>query len=148
LTYALDAGTTSGTYNIGPFALGATNQFTASAPPGAFFLRLRGSGPCGRPAPSPEQLVSVGGVVPLAAPVLSAQVSGANVTLNVTSVSGATGYLLDAGFGPLHSFLRVPIPATGLSVAAPSGTYYVRAYAVGGPTGFSRASNEIVVVVP
>jgi hypothetical protein len=63
-------------------------------------------------------------------------------------VTGATGYLLDAGLGPLHSFLRVPIPASGLSAVAPSGTYYLRAFAIGGPTGMSSASNEIVVVVP
>jgi hypothetical protein len=147
-TYALEAGTVSGTANIGTIPVGAVNQIVASAPPGAYFLRLQGEGPCGRPAPSSEQLVSVGGVVPLDAPVLSVQQSGANVTFNVTSVNGATGYLLDAGFGPLHSFLRVPLPAGGLSAVAPPGTYYLRAYAVGGPTGMSGASNEIVVVVP
>ena len=148
LTYSLDAGTTSGTYNLGTIPLGAVNQIVGNVPPGAFFLRLQAEGPCGRPAPSSEHLVSVGGILPVEAPVLSVQQSGANVTFNVTSVNGATGYLLDAGLGPLHSLLRVPMPASGLSGAAPSGTYYVRAYAVGGPTGLSHASNEIVVVVP
>jgi hypothetical protein len=148
LSYALSAGTVSGTANIGTFAVGAVTQFVASAPPGAYFLKLQGQGPCGRPAPSPEQLLSVGGVVPLDAPVLGAQVTGATVTFTLTPVAGAIGYLLDAGLGPLHSFLRVPMPATGLSAVAPPGTYYVRAYAVGGPTGLSHASNEIVVVVP
>jgi hypothetical protein len=148
LTYSIAAGTVSGIANIGTIPVGAVNQFVANAPPGAYFLKLQGQGPCGRPAPSPEQLVSVGGVKPLDAPVLSAQVSGGSVTLNVTPVNGATGYLLDAGSGPLHSFLRVPMPASGLTAAAPPGTYYVRAYAVGGPTGRSHASNEVVVVVP
>jgi hypothetical protein len=75
-------------------------------------------------------------------------VSGNIVSLSVTTVSGASGYLLDAGFGPLNTFLRVPMAGTGFSAAAPPGTYYLRAYAVGGPTGLSRASNEVVIVVP
>lgn len=148
LTFTLSAGTTSGSSNIGTFALGATNTFAAAAPPGAYFLRLSARGPCGVPAPAAEMLLSVGGVVPLAAPVVSAQVNAGVVSLSWTAVPGATGYLFEAGLGPEHTFLRVPLAATSLQANAPSGTYYARVYAIGGPGGRSHASNELPVIVP
>jgi hypothetical protein len=149
MTYALSAGTVSGQANIGRFPVGAAMQFSASAPPGAYFVRLHGQNPCGIPSPSPELLVSVGGVFPLDAPAVSAQLSGGVVTVNWTPVAGATGYVLEAGVGPLDARIaRVPVAGTSLSAAAPAGTYYVRVYAMGGPTGVSHASNEIVIVVP
>jgi hypothetical protein len=149
MTYALSAGTASGQANIGTFRVGAAMQFSANAPPGAYFVRLHGQNVCGIPSPSPELLVSVGGVFPLDAPTVSAQVSGGVVTVNWTAVAGATGYVLEAGLGPLDARIaRVPVGGTSLSAAAPAGTYYVRVYAVGGPTGVSHASNETVIVVP
>ena len=55
----------------------------------------------------------------------------------------------EAGFGPLDaSIVRLPVAGTSLSATPPAGTYYVRVYAVGGPTSMSRASNETVIVVP
>ena len=148
LTYTLSAGTISGSSNIGAFPLGATNTFAVAAPPGAYFLRLSASGPCGVAAPAAEMLLSVGGVVPLAAPVVSAQVNAGVVSISWSAVPGASGYALEAGFGPEHTFLQVPVAAPGLQANAPSGTYYVRVYAIGGPTGTSHASNETVVIVP
>ena len=44
--------------------------------------------------------------------------------------------------------VRVAVAGTSLSANAPAGTYFVRVYAVGGPTGLSHASNETVIVVP
>jgi hypothetical protein len=149
MTYALSAGTVSGQANIGRFSVGAAMQFSASAPPGAYFVRVHGQNACGISSPSPELLVSVGGVFPLDAPAVSAQRSGGVVTVSWTPVAGAAGYMLEAGFGPLDaSIARVPVAGTSLSAAAPAGTYYVRVYAVGGPTGVSHASNETVIVVP
>jgi hypothetical protein len=149
MTYALSAGTVSGQANIGRFPVGAAMQFSASAPPGAYFVRLHGQNACGIPSPSPELLVSVGGVFPLDAPAVTAQLSGGVVTVNWTAVAGAAGYVLEAGLGPLDArIVRVPVAGTSLSATAPAGTYYVRVYAVGGPTGVSRASNETVIVVP
>jgi hypothetical protein len=149
MTYALSAGTVSGEANIGTFPVGAAMQFSASAPPGAYFVTVHGQNACGIPPPSPELLVSVGGVFPLDAPVVTAQVSGGSVTVSWTPVAGAAGYVLEAGLGPLDArIVRQPVAGTSLSATAPPGTYYVRVFAVGGPTGMSHASNETVVVVP
>jgi hypothetical protein len=148
LTYTLAAGTTSGSSNIGAFPLGAANTFSTPAPPGAYFLRLQAQGPCGVAAVAGELLLSVGGVVPLAAPAVTASVAAGVVSLAWNAVSGATGYVLEAGLGPSHTFLTVPLGATALQANAPPGTYYVRVYAIGGPTGRSAASNETIVVVP
>lgn len=149
MTYALSAGTVIGQGNIGTFPVGAAKEFSANAPPGAYFVRVHGQNACGIPAPSPELLVSVGGVFPLDAPAVSAQVSGGVVTVSWTAVAGAAGYVLEAGVGPLDARIaRLPVAGTSLSAAAPAGTYYVRVYAIGGPTGTSQASNETVIVVP
>ncbi len=149
MTYALSAGTASGQANIGRFPVGAAMQFSANAPPGAYFVTLHGQNACGIPSPSSELLVSVGGVFPLDAPVVTAQVSGGGVTVSWTAVAGAAGYVLEAGFGPLDaSIVRIPVAGTSLSATPPAGTYWVRVYAVGGPTGVSHASNETLIVVP
>lgn len=148
LSYTLAAGTTSGSRNIGTFPLGATNAFTAQAPPGAYFLQLGAQGACGVASPGGELLLSVGGVVPLAAPELSGSGTGGVVSLSWTAVNGATSYVLEAGLGPKHTFVTLPLGTTSLQANAPAGTYYVRVYAVGGPTGRSAASNEFVLVVP
>jgi hypothetical protein len=148
LTYTLAAGTTSGSSNIGTFPLGATNAFATPAPPGAYFLRLLSQGPCGVGAVAGELLLSVGGVVPLSAPAVAGSVAAGVVSLAWSAVNGATGYVLEAGLGPKHTFLTLPLGATALQANAPPGTYYVRVYAVGGPTGRSAASNETIVVVP
>jgi hypothetical protein len=148
LTFALDAGTASGTYNIGRIPLGGAHQISTAAPPGAYFLRVAAQGACGVASPSPEILLSVGGVLPLSAPVLSAQTIGGAVSIDWSAVSGATGYEFQAGFGPLDAPIRVPLAGTGLSATAPPGTYYLRVFALGGPAGRSAASNEVVLVVP
>ncbi|MGE0462752.1 MAG: hypothetical protein AB7Q16_15415 [Vicinamibacterales bacterium] len=149
MTYALSAGTVSGQANIGTFPVGAAMQFSANAPPGAYFVRVHGQNACGIPSPSPELLVSVGGVFPLDAPAVTAELSGGVVTVSWTPVAGAAGYVLEAGFGPLDArIVRVPVAGTSLSATPPAGTYYVRVYAVGGPTGVSHASNETVIVLP
>jgi len=149
MTYTLSAGTTSGDANIGRFPVGTAMQFSADAPPGAYFVRLQGQNGCGSPAPSAELLVSVGGVFPLDAPAVTAQQSSGVVTVSWTPVAGASGYVLEGGLGPLDaSIARISVAGTSLSASAPAGTYYVRVYAVGGPTGLSHASNETVIVVP
>ncbi|MGE0812351.1 MAG: hypothetical protein AB7O28_00590 [Vicinamibacterales bacterium] len=149
MTYDLSASTVSGSVNIGTFPMGAAQQFAAAAPPGAYFLRVQGRNACGIPAASPELLVSVGGVFPLDAPTLTAQVSAGVVSLNWTAVPGAAGYRLEAGLGPLDSSIaRLPLAGTSVGGAVPPGTYYLRVYALGGPTGESHASNEAVLVVP
>jgi len=147
LSYVLAAGTTGGTYNIGTFPLGATNAFAVQAPPGAYFLRLGAQGACGVAAPAGELVLSVGGVVPLSAPSVTGSVAAGVVSLTWNAVNGATGYVLEAGIGPHHTFLTLPLGATALQANAPPGTYYVRVYALGGPSGRSAASNETIVVV-
>jgi len=86
---------------------------------------------------------------------LSGSVSGGTVTLNwlaPTSPDPATSYVIEAGSSSGATNIAAfdtGSSATTLTVTdVPAGTYYVRAYAVGGPAGLSGPSNEIVVVVP
>lgn len=148
LSYTLSASTVPGIVDIGSFAVGSAMQFAAVAPPGAYYVRVGASGPCGVSAPSSELLVSVGGVVPTAAPVATSSVAGGVVSIAWTAVAGATSYRLDAGTGPLLSNIaQLPLGATSFSTPAPAGTYYVRIHAIG-PAGVSLGSNEQVIVVP
>lgn len=149
-TYTITAGSTSGTTNLGSASLGGAHGFAGAVPAGAYFLRLQGQSACGVAAPSSELLLSVGGVVPLEAPQLSAQVASGTLTVSWTAVAGATGYRLEAGSGPLATNLaQLPLGVTTASAPAPPpGTYYIRVVALGGPTGESHTSNEVVLLVP
>jgi hypothetical protein len=63
---------------------------------------------------------------------------------------GPSSFVIDVGSGPgLTDLAMLGIDGLlrGLSVAAPSGTYYVRLRSVNG-CGTSGPSNEIVVSVP
>jgi hypothetical protein len=130
-------------------SLGGVTTFSAAAGPGAFFTRMQASSQCGVSALTGDNLISVAGVVPPAAPTATSSVSGSTVNIQWNSVPGAVRYRLDAGTGPtLANIVSVTTPATSLiAPGVPPGTYYVRIYAIGA-NGTSFPSNEVVVIVP
>jgi hypothetical protein len=148
-TYRLHAGTALGDASIGTFNLGNATSFSAAAGPGAFFTRMQALNPCGISALTGDHLISVAGVAPPAPPAATSIVAGNTVTIQWNAVPGATGYKLDAGTGPtLANVVSFPTPNTSLTApGVPSGTYYVRIFAIGA-AGTSFPSNELVVIVP
>jgi hypothetical protein len=157
-TYTLVAGTGPGLSNIATFGTGATRQLVVNAPPGVYYVRVVADSPCGQGAPGPDTVVAVGGALPLPSSSISGAVAGSTVTITWPAVFGAISYRLDAGNGPLLSnAASVTTAATSLVAnGVPSGTYYVRVFAITmlgvSPheiaSTISRASNELVVIVP
>ena len=90
---------------------------------------------------------------PPASAALSAGVAGSTVTLSWATASGgamATGQVVEAGFSPGETAVRLPVDAgtTSLTVpGVPPGRYYVRVRSVNG-TGLGTPSNEVLVEVP
>ncbi len=84
---------------------------------------------------------------------LSAGVAGSTVTLSWATASGgaiATGQVVEAGFSPGETVVRLPVDpgATSLTVpGVPPGRYYVRVRSMNG-TGLGTPSNEVLVEVP
>ena len=80
---------------------------------------------------------------------LRASVGGRDVTLNWQNVGGASGFVLDIGFGPGRTAAQVYLgPDSRASFAnVPPGTYYLRLRG-GNEFGGGRPSQEIRVVVP
>lgn len=152
--YRLLVGTASGVNNAGVFNLGPVNTFNATAPNGAFFVRLLALNACGVSAPSAETAVVVGTptIPPGPAFALEGRASGSTVTLEWGPPSVGTGpfqYRLEAGTAPgLRNAATIMVPGTSFATAGvPSGIYYVRVRAIG-PGGVGPASNEVVIVVP
>jgi hypothetical protein len=81
---------------------------------------------------------------------LSSFVQGSTVGLSWGSVSGAVGFLVEAGSAPgLANLASVPAPLSGNYVAngVPNGTYYVRVRAVDSSGTPGPPSNEVIVGV-
>ena len=84
---------------------------------------------------------------------LSALVGGGLVTLSWaidTSRSIATGQVVEVGFAPGQTLVRLPVATDAASLAvagAPPGRYYVRIRSMNG-TGLGAPSNEVLVEVP
>ena len=148
LAYVLEAGSAPRLANIATVNLGSTRTFAATAPPGLYFARVRGSSACGVAPASPEVVIAVGGVSRLLPPVVTAQVAGGAASITWDAVAGATAYRLEAGSGPLGTNLAtVTVPGTSLNAIVAPGTYYVRVSALGA-AGASAPSKELVLIVP
>ena len=149
-TYRLLVGSLPGASDLAILDVGPVTSFVAAAPPGRYNITLIATNNCGTSTPSNpiEVIVSATDATPAPAN-LRAVINGHQVTLAWDTVTGATSYLLEAGYAPgLTNAVTVPVGATGLTVdGVPSGTYYVRVRAVGGGV-LSAPSGEIVVIVP
>jgi hypothetical protein len=152
--YRLLVGTASGVNNAGVFNVGPVTTFSATAPTGAFFVRLLALNACGVSAPSAEAAVIVGTptVPPGPAFALEGRATGSTVSLEWGPPSVGTGpfqYRLEAGTGPgLTNAATISVPGTTFATTGvPRGIYYVRVRAIG-PGGTGPASNEVVITVP
>jgi beta-lactamase superfamily II metal-dependent hydrolase len=152
--YSLQAGSGGGLSDIGTFGLGNQTGFSASAPPGTYFVRIVASNAFGTSAPSNEVVLTVVGgcTSPPNAPFnLTGSVSGTNVSLNWAGSAGGcepTSYSVQAGSSPGSSNIAVANVGltTSLSAGAPAGTYYLRVVA-SNAFGTSSPSNEIVLTI-
>ena len=132
--YILEAGSGPGLSNLATAVLPPATLFSAAAPSGTYFIRVRAGNACGTSAPSGEIFVVVGSAAtlpgPPSAPVPT--VSGTNVSLAWTAPANGDppiGYLLEAGTSPgLSNLARVTTgPATSFAASGVGrGTYYVR----------------------
>lgn len=147
-TFWLEAGSAPGASNVGAWPTTATQLVATGVPAGRYFVRVRAATAEGVSGYSNEVDVRVGCGAALVAPQsLAGSVNGLAVTLSWTPVTGASGYVVEAGSAPgLANLASVPTAATSLSGAVPAATYYVRVRALSA-CGVGDASNEVVLRV-
>ena len=146
--YRLLVGSTPGASDLAVFDVGAVTAFTATAPPGVYYVTVLALNSCGTSTASNAIVVTVAEIDPPSN--LTAAVAASQVALSWGAVAGAVSYQLEAGFGPgLSNAGTASVTTTGLVInGVPSGTYYVRVRAVAPSGATSAPSAEIVVVVP
>ncbi len=151
-SYVLEAGSASGLANIVATNVGIVTRFTAVAPPGTYYVRVRAEGNCGASGPSNEVVVTVAGASAPGVPVLQPPtVNGSTVTLTWSAGSGGppTGYTLTASTTPGGAPI-VTAPLSGTSASfnnVTSGTYYLRLTA-SNAAGTSSPSAPVTLTVP
>jgi hypothetical protein len=151
-SYVLEAGTAPGLANLVSANIGSALQYTTVAPPGTYYVRVRGANNCNVGGPSNEVVVTVAGAAAPGAPVLHAPVvSGQTVSLSWTPGGGSApaNYTLTASTTPGGApVATVALTGTGASFTnVPSGTYYLRLTA-SNAGGTSPPSAQVSVTVP
>ncbi|MBG9390610.1 hypothetical protein [Caenimonas aquaedulcis] len=153
-TYSVLVGSSPNLSNLANISTGnSSTTFTASGvAAGIYYVRVAAQSGAVRSTPSNEIAVAVG---------LTCELPGAPLALAATATASTaslewdrpvglpTSYLIEAGSAPGLSNLVTLTSigqATGLSTAAPAGTYYVRVRARNA-CGTGEPSNEVVVVV-
>jgi hypothetical protein len=152
-TYVLDAGSSAGATDLASVDIGAVTQFSTSAPPGTYFVRVRARNACGTGPASNEVTLVVG--QPCTGPPgvpgnFTASVVAGVVTLSWTAASGQpTSYVLEAGSASTLTDLAVVDVGNQLAISAPAppGTYFLRVRA-SNACGTGSASTERTLVVP
>jgi hypothetical protein len=135
--YILQAGNTSGVYNLFTGSIGGVRSLVANnLPNGAYYWRLIGDHSTFQQPPSDEAFFQIGSGGPCTPPGPPANfnfsVTGLQVTLQWQApASGGppTTYIVEAGSAPdLANLYNAPTgsTATALAVSAPPGLYYVR----------------------
>jgi Subtilase family/Fibronectin type III domain len=130
----------------------ASSVIVTNVPPGTYYVRLAATNVGGVSPLSNEVVVSVAGPQLPGPPTLNpAVVAAGQVSLSWTAPTTggtATSYIVVASLTPGGApVAHQPVSGLGLTVPAPSGTYFVRVHAVNA-VGIGPASNEITVVVP
>lgn len=150
--YVVEAGSGPGLANVAVLNVGARLDYQTPAPPGIYFVRVRGRNDCGVGPASNEVIVQVGGPPPEPPTNLQHAIAGRTVTLSwdaPTTGAPPTSYRLEAGNAPGLANLATATTA-GLAfvvTSVPGGTYYVRVRAVNA-TGPSAPTPDAVIVVP
>jgi hypothetical protein len=150
-SYVVEAGSVPGAADLAQLNTGSTaTSMTVSAPPGTYYVRVRGwlGGFVGAASNEVVVTVSPGCASPPAPTGLNHTLSGSTVDLSWQTVAVAATYVVEAGSGPGLSNLASIASGSlsSLTATAPPGTYYVRVRARNA-CGTSSASNEIVIVV-
>lgn len=153
-TYVIEAGSSPGAADLANFATGSLGTtFTATAPNGTYYVRVRARNAAGTGPPSNEITVIVGPAppppctTPPGAPTnFTASVTGNQVALAWQApapASAPTSYVLEAGStsGASNLFNADVGNTTSLTATAPNGTYFARAKAKNA-CGTSGPSNE------
>jgi predicted phage tail protein len=134
--------------------VGSTTYHVAGAPPGRYFVRVRGVNGAGAGAPSDEYQLTVGasGLAPPDAPInVATTMFGSRLTMwwdQPTSGGTPTDFLVEAGSGPgladvatrtvsVRSFSYTPVP---------TGNFYLRVRARNA-AGVSGPSREVLLTV-
>ncbi|MCA1585911.1 MAG: matrixin family metalloprotease [Acidobacteria bacterium] len=151
IEYIVEVGSTPGASNLATLSAGLQTSFSAPAPAGRYYVRIRARNSAGIGPASLERSITVASApTPMAPSALVAAVRGNTVTLQWLASPGPPplGYVVQAGSAPGLSDLA-NVAVSGLAFAASgvqAGTYYVRVRAHGS-AGLSAASNEVQVVV-
>lgn len=154
-SYVLEAGSAPGLADLTAVNVGTSTGFAASAPPGTYYVRVRGSNACGSGGPSNEATVVLGTavVLPGAPSTPTFTVDGLR-TVTITWTPPATGgpatsYLLEAGSAPGRTDIAVAA-VSGTTLVAPGvppGVYHVRVRAVNA-AGQGPPSGSVAISVP
>jgi hypothetical protein len=150
IDYQLEAGSAPGASNVA-IARSVAPTFSATAPPGIYYVRVRARNAAGLGPASPEVVVDVtGGSAPGVPSMPTVTLSGQFVILNwAAPVSGGAviDYQLEAGSAPGASNVAIARSvAPTFSATAPPGIYYVRVRARNA-AGLGPASPEVVIDV-
>jgi photosystem II stability/assembly factor-like uncharacterized protein len=153
-SYRLEAGSAPGLADLAVLSASSATSFQTTAPPGTYYVRVRGVSACGIGPASNEVPLAVGSALPLPGPPenLGFSVSGSTVTVTWSAPStggAATSYVVEAGSGPGLANLAV-LPVTGSPLVAqgvPAGTYFVRVRARNA-TGAGLPTGDATVRVP
>ena len=148
LAYRLEVGSATGASDLVVSTVVAAGLVANNVPDGRYFVRVRAGNTAGVSGPSNEIVVRVGCTGPPSAPSgLVTNVNGTAVAVAWPAVSGATGYVLEAGSGPGAADLAVvPLGTPGLMATAPNGTYFIRVRALN-TCGSSSPSPDVQLEV-
>ncbi len=152
-SYRLDAGTVSGSTNLGSFVLPNATVFTGTAPLGVYYVRLRAVNRCGVSPASNEVVVNLDGTVAVPNPpsAVAATSSGGSVTLSWTPpTTGGTAASYRVEGGRVGGGVLVTLSTSGTTLVVPNvaaGTYFVRVRSVNA-AGVGAATADVTVTVP
>jgi hypothetical protein len=152
--YILEVGSSPGATNLLSLPTGsASTSFTAAAPNGTFYVRVRSAGASGPGAVPSNEVAAVIGCTraPAVPTALAAELTGSVVTLrwDAPILESPTGYLLEAGRSAGTSdvaTIGLGPDTTTFAAAAPAGTYHVRVRATNA-CGRSVPSTEVFFTV-
>jgi len=148
VTYQLEAGSSSGASNLAVSSVPSTGIVAPNVPDGLYFVRVRAKNTGGLSSPSNEVAIRVGCIAAPPVPTdVVTRVSGDQVSILWPAVTGAAGYVLEAGSTPVSMNLgSLPLSAAGFSTSAPAGIYYVQVRA-GNRCGLSNPSAVVTLTV-